>query len=302
VRIDDMRLFAAVAEKLSFTAAAEDLGIPKQTVSRRVAALESELGVRLLHRTTRSMRLTDVGRAYATRCAQIVKMADDANQAVTDQSDQVLGTLRVTADPLFGEAFLADLVHDYREAHPGVTIELMLTQRKVDLVEEGFDVAFRVGAMADSSLVATALGPASMCYCASPSYLEARGRPVHPNELSEHDCITLLPESSASRWLFMIDDAMKWFPIESKLRVNHLPTARRLAVADAGIVNLPAFAAKPLIEAGLLESVLRGFQAPFGEVRLVYLGRGLLSPRVRHFIDMAVERFRRDSLLPPPME
>lgn len=297
-----MRLFAAVAERMSFTAAAEDLGVPKQTVSRRIAALESELGVRLLHRTTRSMKLTDVGKAYATRCAQVVRMADEANQAVTDQSDQVRGTLRVTADPLFGESFLADLVNDYRDAHPAVSVELMLTQRKVDLIEEGFDVAFRVGAMADSSLVATALGPASMCYCASPSYLEARGRPLHPNQLSEHDCITFLPESSASRWLFMVDDQMRWFPIDSHLRVNHLPTARRLAVADAGIVNLPTFAAKQLIEAGLLEPVLQGFQAPFGDVRLVYLGRGLLSPRIKHFIDLAVARFRRDSLLPPPME
>lgn len=297
-----MRLFAAVADRLSFTVAAEDLGIPKQTVSRRVAALESELGVRLLNRTTRSMTLTDVGQAYATRCAQVVKMADDANQAVSDQTDAVHGTLRVTADPLFGEAFLADLVHDYRAAHPGVRVELLLTPRKVDVVEEGFDVAFRVGAMADSSLVATSLGPASMSYCASPSYLDARGRPLHPNELTQHDCIVLLPEASASRWLFMEGDEMKWFPIESQLRVNHLATARRLAVADAGIVNLPAFAAKPLIEAGLLEPVLQGFQAPFGEVRLVYLGRGLLTPRVKHFIDMAVERFRRDNLLPPPME
>ena len=297
-----MRLFAAVADKLSFTGAADALGVPKQTVSRRVAALESELGVRLLDRTMGDLQLTDVGQAYATRCARVVELADDANQAVVDAGDSIRGILRITADPIFGEAFLADLVHDYMADHPAVEVELMLTQRKVDLVEEGYDLAFRVGAMADSSLVATALGPASMTYCASPSYLEARGTPRHPNDLRDHDCIALLPEQGASRWLFVVEREAKWFPIQSRLRVNHLPTARRLAVADSGIVNLPTFAAKSLIDAGLLAPVLTDFQAPFGDVRLVYLGSALLAPRTRAFIDLAVDRFRRDSLLPPPEE
>ena len=295
-----MRLFAAVATELSYTAAAETLGITRQTVAQRIAALESELGVRLVQRTPRGTRLTEVGKSYASRCAEVVRMADEANQSIAETGGPVRGALRITADPLFGEAFLADLVHDYQREYPAVDLELLLTERKVDLIEEGFDLAFRVGAMSDSALVATQLGPASMSYCASPSYLEARGRPRHPNDLAKHDCIALLPVQSASRWLFVVDGHPRWLAIHSRLRVNHLPTARRLAVADSGIVNLPTFAAKPLVEAGLLEVVLPEFQAPFGDVRLVYLGRALLAPRIKSFIDMSVERFRRDSLLPPP--
>src|SRR5262249_53309451 len=141
----------------SFTAAARTSGVPKQTLSRRVAELERALGARLLHRTTRRLRLTDAGAAYAARCAEIERIAEEANRAAADTQEVPRGTLRVTADPVFGEAFLTDLVLDYAQAWPEVRLEVVLTRRRVDLVEEGFDVAFRVGQVDDPALSGFAL-------------------------------------------------------------------------------------------------------------------------------------------------
>lgn len=166
-RLDDMRVFAKLAEMGSLSAAARALGMPKQTLSRRLAALEQALGVTLATRSTRRLRLTDAGTAYAGRCAEIVRLADEANLAVTDRSQAPTGTLRLTADPTFGEAFLPALVAEFVESFPAVSVEAVLTSRRVDLIEEGFDVAFRVGRMDDSSLVARKLGAARLCYAAS---------------------------------------------------------------------------------------------------------------------------------------
>lgn len=294
-----MRVFAALAEAGSFTGAAARLALPKQTVSRRVAELEAALGVRLVHRTTRALRLTDLGAAYAARCAEVVRLADEANAAVTDAAPRVAGTLRITADPLFGEAFLGDLVADYLAAHPEVQVEVMLTQRKIDLVEEGFDVAFRVGREPDSALVATRLGPASVRYCASPAYLAARGTPRTIDALAAHECVALAPEGTPARWLFVVDGAPRWVPVAGRLRVNHLPTAKRVALSGGGIVNLPTFAVVAELAEGTLRSVLDAHVAPFGDVSLVYAERRLLAPRVRRFVDLAVARFRDGRLLEP---
>ena len=171
MKLEDMRLFARVAAARSFTGAARQLGIPKQTLSRRVAGLEHALGVRLLHRTTRRLYLTEVGAAYAERCDEVIRMAEEANRSVTDAGEVPKGTLRVTADPVFGEAFLGGVITEFARRWPEVHVEVVLTRRRVDLVEEGFDLAFRVGRVDDPALTATRLGPARVRYCASPRYL-----------------------------------------------------------------------------------------------------------------------------------
>ena len=299
-----MRVFAALAEAGSFTGAAARLGLPKQTVSRRIAELEAGLGVRLVQRTTRRLRLTELGAAYAARCAEVVRLADEATVAITDAAPRVAGTLRVTADPLFGEAFLADLVTEYLAAHPDVSVEVMLTQRKVDLLEEGFDVAFRVGREPDSALVSTKLGPASVRYCASPDYLARRGTPATLDDLDAHDQVALAPEGTPARWLFVVDGAPRWRPVNGRVRVNHLPTAKRVALSGGGVVNLPTFAIREELASGALVSVLDGLVVPFDDVALVYAERQLLAPRVRRFVDLTVARFREGALLAerPPAE
>ena len=292
VRIDDMRLFASVADAGSFTAAAERLRLPKQTVSRRLAELEAALGVQLATRTTRTLRLTDVGRAYAERCREVVRLADEANRAVAETGDQPRGVVRITADPTFGEAFLPSLCAEYLGLHPQVKLEVVLTPRHVDLVDEGFDLAFRVGHLQDSSLVARRLGSARMLYCAAPSYLKARGRPTTPSQLPEHDCIELSPRRQGVRWPFRGEDGgVETIEVAGRIRVNSLPMAREIALAGLGIANLPAFSCVRDLASGRLHTVLDEWVIEVGGVSVVFPPSRFLSVAVRRFVDLAVERF-----------
>ena len=290
-RLDDMRVFAKLAEAGSLSAAARALGMPKQTLSRRLAALEQALGVTLATRSTRRLRLTDAGTAYASRCAEIVRQADEANLAVADRSQGPIGTLRITADPTFGEAFLPELVAEFVASFPKVSVEAVLTTRRVDLIEEGFDVAFRVGRMDDSSLVARRLGAARLCYAASPDYLRSRGTPEHPSDLSEHDCIALVPQPGHSRWPFRGPKGLLLETVSGRVRVNALPMARRAALAGLGIANLPAFACREDLLAGRLVAVLAEWVPDAGFVHVVYPPSRYLAAKIRRFVDLAVERF-----------
>ena len=229
-RLDDMRMFATLAAAGSITGAARQLGMPKQTVSRRLAELERTLGVALARRTTRSMTLTDVGRAYASRCAEVVRLADDANRAVSSGIDAVAGTLRITADHTFGAAFLPGLVADYLAAWPDVEVEVWLTSRKLDLVREGIDVAFRVGPPPDVTyLAATRLGPARLSTVASPRYLARRPPPRALEELAEHDCLSAVPTHGQPRWPMRVDGALRLVDVQARLRVRLGQEPRHLA-------------------------------------------------------------------------
>lgn len=292
VRIDDMRLFAELAEAGSLTAAAARLGMPKQTVSRRLAELEDALGVQLAQRTTRRLRLTDVGRAYAVRCREVARLADEANRAATAVAgEEPRGTLRITADPTFGEAFLPGLVAQYLARYEGVRLEVMLANRYVDLIDEGFDLAFRVGRLEDSSLIVRRLGPARLLCCASPEYLARRGAPTTPAALAEHDCIELAPRRGPSRWPFRgPDGGVQTVAVTGRIQVNSLPMARQVARAGLGIANLPAFACAADIEGNTLQTVLDSWMIDVGGVHVVYPPQRFLASRVRRFVDLAVER------------
>ena len=293
VRIDDMRLFAELAEAGSLTGAAARLGMPKQTVSRRLVELETALGVQLAQRTTRRLRLTDVGRAYAVRCREVARLADEANHAAAAVAgDEPRGTLRITADPTFGEAFLPGLSAQFLALHRKVRLEVVLTARHVDLVDEGFDLAFRVGRLEDSSLVARRLGPARLRCCAAPEYLARRGPPADPAALTEHDCIELSPRSGPSRWPFHDPGGgVQSIVVAGRIQVNSLPMAREVARAGLGIANLPAFACEADVAAGLLETVLDDWTIDVGGVHVVYPPQRFLAARVRRFVDLAIERF-----------
>ncbi len=296
VQLDDMRVFAALAQHGSLTAAARSLGLPKQTVSRRLAQLERQLGVQLARRTTRKITLTDVGRAYATRCQEVARLAADANRAVVSQSDIVTGSLRITADSTFGEAFLPQLVSSFLQRHAQVDLEVVLTARKVDLHEEGFDVAFRVGPPPDVlHLVASRLGPAQLWTVASPAYLRTRGTPRGVEDLADHDCIALVPEGRSPAWPLHIDDGIRLVPVPARLRVNGLAMARHTALADLGLAQLPEFAARADVDAGRLIRVLPDLTPEVGGVNLVYPHSRLLAPSVREFVTLATHQFRRSA-------
>jgi len=292
LHLDDMRLMAELTAAKNFTDVARRLAVPKQTVSRRVARLETSLGVRLVDRTTRSFRMTALGRGYADRCAEIVRLARDLHTAIRGEATEVSGTLRVTADPLFGETFLPPLIAAFARAHPGVRVDVTLTSRAVDLIEEGFDVAFRVGAAPDPSLVATRVADATLAFVASPGYAKARGLPRTPADLAKHDCIGLVPEGAAPRWAFRDGDGVKWVPIAPRVRVNHLGLARHAALEGLGIANLPYFACRADVDRGALRLVLKSAMAPFGSIYVVVPPRRLMTPRTRAFRELAVASLR----------
>lgn len=291
-RLDDMRVFAALADAGSISGAARALGMPKQTVSRRLAELEATLGVELARRTTRTLSLTDVGRAYATRCAEVVRLADDANRAVSSGLDEVGGTLRITADHTFGEAFLPGLVADYLAAWPDVEVEVLLTSRKVDLLREGIDVAFRIGPAPDVTyLAAMRLGPAALRTVASPRYLEGRAPPVTPEDLESHDCLSAVPTLEQTQWPMLVDGALRLVPVRARLRVTGLAMARHAALAGAGIAHLPGFAVRADLASGALVPVLEAYAPEVGGIHVVYPHGALLAPRVTELVAAAKARF-----------
>jgi DNA-binding transcriptional LysR family regulator len=300
IQLEDMRLFAKVAEHRSFSAAARELGIPKQTISRRIALLERALGLQLIHRTTRRLQLSSAGAAYADRCAELVRFAEDANRAVSDAHEEPAGTLRVTADPLFGESFLAALLVEYAKRWPAVRLDVVLTRRRVDLIEESFDVAFRVGSVDDAALSGIELGPARVRYCASPGYVAARGVPSAPDELGQHDCL-VVGSTEATRWPIASNKGPRLQPIIGKHVFSSFSLCRDAALAGLGIALFPEFACAADLKRKRLVPVLDGAIVEVGSVWLVYPARRFLPARARAFVDMARERFERTApWLPSP--
>jgi DNA-binding transcriptional LysR family regulator len=295
-----MRLFSQLAESGTLTGTARVLGTSKQTVSRRLAELEQTLGVELARRTTRRVTLTDIGRAYAARCAEVVRLADEANRAVTSRLNEVRGMLRITADHTFGEAFVAELVTRYLRAHDGVRVEVLLTSRQVDLLGEGFDVAFRVGPAPDvTHLAATRLGPARLWTVACPDYLSGRPAPDHPDDLAAHDCVAAVPTMAQSAWPFDIDGSLRLVGVEARVRVNGLAMARRAALGGVGVAHLPEFAVSEDVAEGRLVRLLADHTPEVGGVNLVYPHSQLLAPKVTEFVALAVEHFASTMSLTP---
>jgi DNA-binding transcriptional LysR family regulator len=289
LRVDEMRLIAALEGVASFTELGRRLGIPKQTISRRIAEVEERLALRLVERTTRAFRLTEVGRRYVERCGEVTRLADEVAREMAGAAAQVTGTLRVTADPLFGELFLPPIVARFVRAHPKADVDVMATSRFVDLVEEGFDVAFRVGALPDSSLIAHRIAPADMAYVASPAYLRRAGRPRTPEQLATHACIALAPEGTTARWAFLEGDAVRWVPIRPRIRVNALALARSSVLDGLGIANLPRFACARALEKGKLVQLFESRTAAFGAIHLVHPSKRLVPARVQAFVAIALE-------------
>jgi DNA-binding transcriptional LysR family regulator len=293
IRLDDMRLFARVAALGSFTRAAQQLGMPKQTLSRRVSDLERALGVRLMHRTTRLLRLSEAGAVYARRCAELVRLADDANRAVTDDDETPRGTLRVTADRVFGEAFVTDLLVEYARRWPEVRIDVTLTRRRVDLIEEGYDVAFRVGHVDDPALSGVRLGPARVRYCASPDYVARHGEPASPQDLARHACVVVTEGDAPVRWPFRgrSKRASALVSVRGQLRVDSFAMAHAAVLAGLGIAIFPEFACESDLRAGTLVDVLDAWRVDVGTVWLLHAARPFVTSRVRAFVELACARF-----------
>lgn len=285
--LDDALIFTRVVECHSFTSAALTLNMQKSTVSRRLAQLEERLGVRLLNRTTRKLRLTEVGQAYYERCRQIMQEFAEAEQAIMQLQREPTGLLRITSPIEFGQLFLGEVVGDFMREYPAIQVEVELTTRIVDPVEEGVDIAIHRGRPQDSSLVARPMMDSPRQLFASPAYLAEYGVPQSPQDLLHHRCIHTLMDDGR-KWQFL-EPAIN-VAITPVLMVNNITFAREAALASAGIINVPAFIAEPLVEQGLLCRVLEHCVLPSTELYALYPSRRFQAMKVKAFIDYMIEQ------------
>ncbi len=291
-RFAAMTAFARVAETRSFSDAARRLGTSKSVVSRQIMALEADLGARLFHRTTRSMTLTEAGEGYYERVVRVLADVDDANLSVTRLQAAPRGRLRVNAPMSFGVRHLASAIPDFLALHPEVEIHMTMNDRFVDLVDEGYDVAVRIGRLMDSALVAHKLAPLRRVVCGSPAYLAARGVPRTPADLAGHECLGYSNMTTTDEWSFIGTDGRPVsVEVRGRLRVNNGDALRLAALRGLGLVIQPSFIVGADLQAGTLIGVLPDAVAQDGAIYAVYPHSRHLSPKVRAFVDFLAERF-----------
>ncbi|MBL8370482.1 MAG: LysR family transcriptional regulator [Burkholderiaceae bacterium] len=291
MELSHLDTFVKVVQTGSFTRAAEQLHTQKAHVSRVVSQLEAELGVRLLERTTRSLSLTEIGREFFERAVGILGAADDARRTVQQAQGEPRGTLRLSCGVEFGMLAVNRWVRDYLLRHPDVNVDLEMTGRVVDIVHEGFDLAVRVGPLADSTLAARKLGELRYGLFAAPGYLRRHPPPRQPGDLAQHALIRFSGSRLRLVWTFTRGaDTQRVEPV-ARLNANNSFAVRDAAVDALGIAQLPLLLAQPEVDAGRLVPVLADWQLPSAPVHAVFASARYLTPKVRAFIDLAVEAF-----------
>lgn len=292
-RAAEMYIFARAVESGSFSAAARDLDLTPSAVSKQIRRLEDRLGVRLFNRTTRRISLTEVGRAYYERCARIIQEIEEAEEAVTSLSENPRGTLRVAATAAFGRVEVLPRINHFLRRYPDITVEFELTDRHVDLVEEGVDVAIQWREqMEDPSLIARKLCVNRRIICAAPDYLERNGTPSRPEELLDHNCLTLYELSQFNDWEF--EDGEKGrrvLHVSGNFRANTADGLHEAVLAGAGLARLSTWLVVPDIRAGRLLPVLPEYPHVNSAFYVLYPHRRHLSRKVRAFVDFLVETF-----------
>src|SRR6201987_3077268 len=296
-RLTSLTAFVRVVDSGGFSAAGRKLNMSTTTVSNHVQSLEDRLGARLLNRTTRKVSLTEVGRAYYERCTRLLADLEETEQAVGDMHAAPRGALRLNAVPSFGILHLAPAIADFTARFPGISVELMLSERLVDLVAEGFDVAVRVEEPPDSSLIARQLAPCRMVVCGAPRYFEKHGTPRTPADLAIHNCLTVAVTglSYYRTWHLTAADgtALNISPI-GNLRTNSGAVLKVAALAGHGLVCLPTYLVGDALQSGRLVTVLDDYTAPPLALRALYPHNRHLSAKVRAFVDFLAARFEQE--------
>lgn len=291
-RFEDLQAFVAVVEAGSFTAAADRLGVAKSAVSRRVSALEERLGAQLLRRTTRRLNVTDTGQSFYEHSARILADLEEAESAVAQEHGELRGTLRVALPLSFGIRHMCEPIADFNRRHPRVTFDLDLNDRRIDLLQEGVDLAVRIGRLADSSLIARRLFDARTVICASESYLERHGAPQTPYDLRDHQCLVYGNLAEPSVWTWTEKHGSR-----QRVDVNVAMSATSgdflcaAAIQGLGIVMQPTFIAGTAISKGDLVPILTDYDWPISPAYAVYPPTRHLSYRVREFIDFLAGYF-----------
>jgi len=284
-----IQCFVKVVQTGSFTRAADALGSQKAHMSRVVSQLEAELGVRLLERSTRALSLTEVGREFFERAVGILASVDDAHRAVQKSQGDPRGTLKLTCGAEFGMIAVSGWVNRYLREHPLVRVDADFTSRVVDIVHEGFDLAIRVGPLADSTLAARKLGELSYGLFASAEYLARRGGVLQPEELSTHDVLLFAGGSHSATLTLRRGSETKQVLLQPRLKANNVFAVRDAALAGLGVAQLPLIVTEDAVAQGTLRPLLAQWTLPTVPVHAVFASARYLTPKVRSFIDLAVQ-------------
>jgi DNA-binding transcriptional LysR family regulator len=289
--LEGIEFLAATVEAGSFAAAARRLGVTPSAVSRRVALLERELGVPLLARTTRSLSLTNDGRAFHERCVRVLEELNEARAAIARATKKPSGVLRVDVPIALGRSHLAPRLHEFLARYRDIRIELTLRDQLVDPIAEGIDVLVRIGPLADSTLIARRLGESRIVLCASPAYVRKRGMPKRPADLAKHDCLGYLREWQPAPFEFVDDRATYAIPITGRFHASDATVLRELALAGEGIAALFDFLVTDALASGELVPVLADYPSTTWPIHALYPKNRHLVPKVGAFLDFVGEIF-----------
>ena len=291
-RFEAMSILVAAVEAGSLSAASRRLGTPLATVSRNVSDLEARLKTRLLNRSSRRLTLTDAGRSYVAACKRILEDLDEAERAASGEFSAPKGDLIITAPVVFGRLHVLPTAVEFLKTYPEIDLRILLADRVVNLFEEKIDLAIRIGALPDSSLVATRVGSIRYVLCGSPAYFAARGVPTTPDELRAHDCITFEGLESPETWSFTMGKSDRRVAIHSRLVVNTGEAAIDAAIAGIGITRVLSYQIAQALRDRALTTALDGFAPPPWPVNLLYSGGRLLPLKLRAFLDFAAPRLK----------
>ena len=291
--LDGIAAFARVVDSGSFSAAARRLNVSKSAISAHVQRLEERLGIRLLNRTTRRLSLTEAGAAYYRHCARILVEAEAAEQAASALQREPRGTLRISAPDSFGWMHVAPAIPAFLKRYPELAIDIKLSAAYANLVDEGLDLAIRIGILEDSALVARKLALSRLVLCAAPAYLSERGTPRKPNDLAGHNCLCtdLLPWGD--EWRLTSKGREVRVPVSGSVRSNNAEMLRVAALDGIGIAALPTWVVAEQLRNGMLRRVLTAWEPPVSTIYAVYPGNRLMSMKVRAFVDHLARRFGR---------
>jgi DNA-binding transcriptional LysR family regulator len=293
--LNDWLLFAQIVDIGGLSAASRLLGIPKSTLSRRLTKLENDFGSRLVIRRGRTFELTEAGRLFYQEARRLTEQVANSTERLSEGTQQEGGTLRMTAPKTPGGYFLGAWLAEFLQLYPHIRIELDLNDHMVNLFEQGYDLALRVGPLVDSTLIARKLGVSERLLVAAPDYLKQYGQPESPDELSQYQCISFGEQRSGrSSWVLTQGKRSRQVNFYSALRCDDMATTMRITQAGMGISLIPAFVCREFLESGILQGVLPQWHGPVAEFHLVYTERELMPNRVRLLVDFLIEQARTE--------
>ncbi|MGL4199690.1 MAG: LysR family transcriptional regulator [Allorhizobium sp.] len=294
--LEGLASFITVAKHLSFTKAAEELGMSRATVGAQVQALEAKLGVRLLQRSTRAVALTEAGAAYFQSLVGIIPQVREAERAAQSYQEEVVGRLKMTVPPEFAQLHMAPIIAEFLKRNPSVSIDISFSHRAVNLIDEGYDLAIRGTIAIEPNLITRHIGDSPLIICAAPEYLEKHGRPDSPIDLTKHACLHFSGLRWGNVWNLKRDGQTLRIPIVPRYLANDGITLRDVALAGAGLTLLPMFEIGPEIRDGRLVRVLDGWELGSVPIHAVYPANKNIASKVRRFTDFLVKRLPKDAI------